>query len=259
MDESGLELEDSKLKETQTEQKSGRRQRRKLKATNHFEENMMLLPHIEQAFNLEKQAQEDAKKNPLAGKLNLNIKPVEQKKPTPQNVNTTGISIANGNYLNTSQKVDSLSQPTWKALAGNSSFYSQCFDMNDPRGPSPKKRYEPDGPNNNNYRPAFDLPGQKRNGDQKSSRQIDDAFRRMGDPNNLNQSTRDRLQRLMDSAGGADLDPEKVARHFRKQQWNEPEGPPGYDYSKGNGNAKNYSNDDRDAVGGFKSGLTMFQ
>ena len=109
MDESGLELEDSKVKETSSERARGRRKRRRLNATNHFEENMMLLPHIEQAFNLEKQAQEDAKKNPLAGKLNLNVKPVEQKKPTPQNMNTTGISIAKGNYLNTSQKVDSLS------------------------------------------------------------------------------------------------------------------------------------------------------
>lgn len=83
---------------------------------------MMLLPHIQQAFNLDQLAL-DPSKNPLAGKLNFNVKPNEPKKiPTPQNMNTTGISIAHGNYLNTSQKPDGSNQPTWKTLAGNSAF-----------------------------------------------------------------------------------------------------------------------------------------
>ena len=147
----------------------------------------MLLPHIKQAFNLEQLALQQSQANPLAGKLSFNVKPVEQKKPTPQNINTTGISITHGNYLNTSQKTDGLTQPTWKALAGNnSSFYSQCFDMNDARGPNQKKRYEPDGGSNNNYKPAFDLPGGSKQNNQKSSREIDDAFRRMSDPNYQN-------------------------------------------------------------------------
>ena len=60
----------------------------------------------------------------------------------------------------------------------------------------------------------------------------------------------------MDGAGG-DLDeksvhdPEKVAKHFKKNNWEAPEGPPGYDYSKGGGNPKNFTNDGKDDVGSF--------
>ena len=61
----------------------------------------------------------------------------------------------------------------------------------------------------------------------------------------------------MDSAGGADLDPDKVARHFQKNQkkWGD-DGPPGYDYSRGNGNPKNYSGDPKNQLDTFKTGLT---
>ena len=45
----------------------------------------------------------------------------------------------------------------------------------------------------------------------------------------------DRLQRLVDSTDGNDLDPTKVKAYFKKNQnqWDMPDGgPPGHDYSR---------------------------
>ena len=90
--------------------------------------------------------------------------------------------------MNTTGKYDGQNEPTWKAMQGNqnTAFYEQCFDMNDPRGPNAKKRYEPDGGgrSNNNYKPAFDLPGS--GGDRKgphdngyNSKAIDAQYKMM--------------------------------------------------------------------------------
>lgn len=64
----------------------------------------MHLPHLKQAFNLESISLPEAPKNPLQSKLTFKAKPVEEKKPAPSNMNTTGISIMNGNYLNISKR-----------------------------------------------------------------------------------------------------------------------------------------------------------
>ena len=41
------------------------------------------------------------------------------------------------------------------------------------------------------------------------------------------------MQRIMDQSDGQDLDPMKVQRYFKKNQWEAPDGgPPGHDYSR---------------------------
>lgn len=92
--------------------------RRRLKATCYMEDNMMYLPHLKQAFErvdeINGKKKDDGKgtpksTNPLAAKMNFaNKGPI----PAINNSNTTGVSIAQGSYLNK----DNTNQPTWKAL-----------------------------------------------------------------------------------------------------------------------------------------------
>ena len=68
----------------------------------------------------------------------------------------------------------------------------------------------------------------------------------------------------MDASGGeldqrTVHDPEKVAKYFKKNNWDMPGGPPGYDYNKGAGNNQYDKKNDRENCESFQSGLKMFK
>ena len=135
------EIENSKQQDEQNAsekmpQRDQHGRKRRLKATCYMETNMKLLPHLNQAFesmndNPKKKDESGQGKSQggggatsLAQKMNFTNKgPIMP--PPPNNSNQTGISIAKGSYLNTSNT----SQPTWKAIANGDQkhFYSNVF------------------------------------------------------------------------------------------------------------------------------------
>lgn len=51
------------------------------------------------------------------------------------------------------------------------------------------------------------------------SEQINDAYRNNGQFGNLNNVTKDRVQRIIDQADGQDCDLDKIKRQFAKNKW----------------------------------------
>ena len=49
--------------------------------------------------------------------------------------------------------------------------------------------------------------------------------------NNLSKINQDRIQKMIDSTDGQDLDIQKIQKQFAKNKWDFPGGPPGYDYT----------------------------
>jgi hypothetical protein len=97
----------------------------------------------------------------------------------------------------------------------------------------------------NNYKPSYNnnggggsgnSGGYKNQGNYQSNRHLDEQYKRLGDPSNLSRQNQDRIQKLMDTTDGGDLDMGKAAKYFQKNNnWDHLEGPPGYDYNKQKG------------------------
>jgi hypothetical protein len=158
--------------------------------------------------------------------------------------NQTGISISSGNYINTQNKSGDPNDllPTWKKYAAETSgnaFYQNVFGIQAPKpdhlsgkgpqlpdylqkaGAGGKRTFETmmtggssHSDANINYQPPFKVGGT--NPLRKDSHQIDEAYRKLGNLQDLTKATSERLQRIIDQTDGGDLDLNKVERHLKK-------------------------------------------
>ena len=155
---------------------------------------MRQLPHIKQALNLSALSVPEPQKNPLQSKLNFKPQPTIKKQQPASNASTTGISITNGNYLNI-KSINEKRQSTWQRIESKNKGTDPLGGNCDIQ--SSKRRSKPDfGPSTEKLNFEKQTVTETHNGAKFS-----DAYRQMADPNTMQESTRDRLKRLMEDAG----------------------------------------------------------